>query len=517
MSFPYIWAGLQRATNDSTTIDQAIAEGVEQHNNDPAAHLGADQSLQSHRASEIIDHRAESVVNDKIARMARRYVAIVDRNSESDFDTVQSAIDYAAGIGGGDIYLVPGVHTISSDVSLPRTCGLYGSGDGESIISSDSTATRTITIQQTSGHASLYCEDIVCSTSSKNFSVGYFEETWQPYMVGLPLFDTENNLFLGFVESFDSVAKTGVFSDNAANNATNVVGYIQPGAYFTNGSNAAQLVADSLVYNLDYYAGATIMAEWESAKYLITAHEDNQTLVLAKKFTGTSGLQPCFASDIATRTVNIEGLQIGDEQTPTTISGTAGNGSLVIRDCTIRGGSNPVNLYGTVLMDNVNIDMASTTNPYAFGKLSAENCKFRPASTTSSGISVASGSRLRACVFGDTNNSFANPITFADYDCVVDSCVFRIRTTWSPTTSDLVLSTRGNTLRDCYFDLGSSAAISFTGKHWLIDGCRFDRSSGSGVTLTSNCRYSIFVNNFTGAAITNSGTGNVVANGVTTR
>lgn len=517
MGFPYIWAGLQRATNDPTTIDQAIADGVEQHNNDPAAHLGADQSLQSHRASEIIDHRAESVVNDKIARMARRYVAIVDPNSDSDFDTVQGAIDYASGIGGGDIFVVPGVHAISSDVLLPRTCGLYGSGDGESIIVSDSSTERVITIQETSGHLTLYCEDIVCNTSSKNFSVGYFEETWESYMVGLPLFDTENSLFLGFVASFDPVAKTGVFADNAANNAAGVVGYMQPGAYFTNGSNAAQLVADPLVYSLDYYAGATIMAEWESERYLIIAHEENQTLVLAKKFTGTSGLQPCFASDTAARTVNIEGLQIGDDQTPTTISGTAGQGSLVIRDCTIRGGNTPVSLYGTVLMDNVNIDMGTTTNPYAFGKLSAENCKFRAVSSTPTGITIAVGSRLRACIFGDTNNAFANPIAFPDYDCVVDSCTFRIRTTWSPTMSNLVLSTRGITVQNCFFDLGSSAAIVFSGRHWLISGCRFDRSSGSGVTLSSTCSYSIFVNNITGAAITNSGTGNVVANGVTKR
>ena len=65
MGNPYIWAGLERANNDPTTIDQAIAEAVAAHDDNPDAHLGDDQSLQSHRASEIIDHRAESVVNDQ--------------------------------------------------------------------------------------------------------------------------------------------------------------------------------------------------------------------------------------------------------------------------------------------------------------------------------------------------------------------------------------------------------------------------------------------------------------------
>ena len=56
MANPYIWAGLERATNDPTTIDQAIAEGVAAHNDDPDAHLGPGQALESHRAAEIIDH-----------------------------------------------------------------------------------------------------------------------------------------------------------------------------------------------------------------------------------------------------------------------------------------------------------------------------------------------------------------------------------------------------------------------------------------------------------------------------
>lgn len=130
MALP-IWGNLDRAVNDSTKIDQAIADAIGAHNDDPESHLGEDQSLQSHRASEIIDHLAESVVNDKIATIARAYVAIVDPASDVDFDTVQAAVDYAAGKGGGTIYLASGDHYLSGAIDLPMSVNFYAA-DNES-------------------------------------------------------------------------------------------------------------------------------------------------------------------------------------------------------------------------------------------------------------------------------------------------------------------------------------------------------------------------------------------------
>lgn len=131
MGNPYIWGDLDRANNDNTKIDQAIDEAIIAHNDDPDAHLGPSQALESHRASEIIDHRAESVVNDKIATIARAYVAIVDPSSDVDFDTIQAAVDYAAGKGGGTIFLAPGDHYLSGIVDLPMNINFY-SADYES-------------------------------------------------------------------------------------------------------------------------------------------------------------------------------------------------------------------------------------------------------------------------------------------------------------------------------------------------------------------------------------------------
>lgn len=61
------WGGLQKSQDDDETIEQAIARIVQSHDDDPTAHLDTGQSLQSHKASDIIDHEAFSIINDKYA------------------------------------------------------------------------------------------------------------------------------------------------------------------------------------------------------------------------------------------------------------------------------------------------------------------------------------------------------------------------------------------------------------------------------------------------------------------
>ncbi len=61
-----VWQNLPKAQDDDETIEQAIDRKINAHLADVNAHLGDNESLQSHRASEIIDHLAQSIVNDKI-------------------------------------------------------------------------------------------------------------------------------------------------------------------------------------------------------------------------------------------------------------------------------------------------------------------------------------------------------------------------------------------------------------------------------------------------------------------
>lgn len=137
MATPYIWGNLGRAVNDPTLIDEAIALAVAAHGDDPDAHLGPYASLNSHRAAKIIDHRAESVVNDKLAARARRYTAIVDPLSESDFDTIEAAHTYVLTKGGGSIFIVPGTYYLSTILELNGTVNFYGADADTTIITTD--------------------------------------------------------------------------------------------------------------------------------------------------------------------------------------------------------------------------------------------------------------------------------------------------------------------------------------------------------------------------------------------
>ena len=61
------WGMLPKSQTDNETIEEAIARLIAAHNDDETAHLDTGQSLQSHKASEIIDHLAQSVYRDKMA------------------------------------------------------------------------------------------------------------------------------------------------------------------------------------------------------------------------------------------------------------------------------------------------------------------------------------------------------------------------------------------------------------------------------------------------------------------
>lgn len=60
------WQDLPKAQDDDETIEEAIARFIDAHNDDVTAHLAENQSLQSHRVNEIIDHLAASIIADKL-------------------------------------------------------------------------------------------------------------------------------------------------------------------------------------------------------------------------------------------------------------------------------------------------------------------------------------------------------------------------------------------------------------------------------------------------------------------
>jgi hypothetical protein len=64
------WGLLTKSATDSETIEEAIARLIQAHDDDEESHLETGQSLQSHKASDIIDHLADSIIADKIARFS---------------------------------------------------------------------------------------------------------------------------------------------------------------------------------------------------------------------------------------------------------------------------------------------------------------------------------------------------------------------------------------------------------------------------------------------------------------
>ena len=66
MALP-IWENLPKNQGSNEKIEEAIAAAIAAHNANEAAHLAEGQSLQSHRASEVIDHLVKSVVEAILA------------------------------------------------------------------------------------------------------------------------------------------------------------------------------------------------------------------------------------------------------------------------------------------------------------------------------------------------------------------------------------------------------------------------------------------------------------------
>lgn len=65
------WGDKPKSQIDNSTVDEEIDLKINEHLADPDAHLEVGESLQSHKASGIIDHLARSIVLDKLADFGR--------------------------------------------------------------------------------------------------------------------------------------------------------------------------------------------------------------------------------------------------------------------------------------------------------------------------------------------------------------------------------------------------------------------------------------------------------------
>lgn len=98
------WGLMPKSQIDNETIEEAIARLILEHNQSEDSHLGSGQSLQSHKASEIIDHLARSVLRDKISFnrfQIDEHFATIDawnKTSGVTLDAISEVTFYTSGV-----------------------------------------------------------------------------------------------------------------------------------------------------------------------------------------------------------------------------------------------------------------------------------------------------------------------------------------------------------------------------------------------------------------------------------
>lgn len=104
MALP-VWGLLEKSQVDSEKIEPAINRLIGEHNDNEESHLEAGQSLQSHKAAEIIDHLASSIVADKIKdfNVEQQKISQNKREIKTSFESLDGWESY--GDGGVDMWL----------------------------------------------------------------------------------------------------------------------------------------------------------------------------------------------------------------------------------------------------------------------------------------------------------------------------------------------------------------------------------------------------------------------------
>lgn len=97
------WGSLLKSQISAEKIEEAIARMIQLHENDANAHIEEGESLQSHKASEIIDHLANSIIADKMKEWEIIKLAGNFKRSDFHWFTFFESVDgyYTTPIGTG--------------------------------------------------------------------------------------------------------------------------------------------------------------------------------------------------------------------------------------------------------------------------------------------------------------------------------------------------------------------------------------------------------------------------------
>ena len=139
MPEPYTWGTLAKGIGDPTTIDQEIDTKMAAHNAELSAHGQTSEALYTHRVAELLDHLDESIKNVKMKYPIRAFNAVVDAGGGGDYTTIQAAIDFVHGEGGGRILVTRDTYVMASNITLYENTELIGEDPDNTIIDFNNT------------------------------------------------------------------------------------------------------------------------------------------------------------------------------------------------------------------------------------------------------------------------------------------------------------------------------------------------------------------------------------------
>lgn len=424
------WENIPKSQTDPSTIDEAIADAIGVHDADSEAHMAALSSLAEHRENDIVDHPAESVVNDKIKKAARRYVAIVDPDSETDFDTLESAIDYARAIGGGDIFIVRGIHYVSGDVDVPPTVSLVGEGREETLLRSNTGTNQTIYLRGDQSTVNQNKEWNSASSGATQVQLDSGNSFDYTPIAGQKI--TGDDFDANEYKTITAYVATDKVNFTPALAASYPGGFldIYPGMTFTNNSRTVVLDDDQTVANTYIEIGKRIYNLETGFTSTVMKIIDDTSFELKDTFSGTTGSYGAQCDWVSVGGQYVQDMTIGDDANTLTLKSVSSGDALVISGVDFVGDQRlwegGLGAAGKVLLLQCTFDCYTTTEAVRPSGCVFINCVFNARANSAKGAFIAGTNTFQNCYF--EANSYTGIKWFncvngelITYDCTMES------------------------------------------------------------------------------------------------
>lgn len=498
MGAPFVWGNLAKTNSDNTLIDEAIAAAMTSHNNDPESHMADGQALKSHRAAEIIDHVAESIVNDKIRSNARTYLAIVDPEGDGDYTNLEDACDYAYTKGSGSIFVKRGTYVPTRDLKLKYGIDIYGEGPSETSIDLSATTFKALNV---SGDGTIVAQPV----NHIYYYEGDDRFDWQ--MDGFTMDDLEGvYMITSFGEGYIAISSLypikNTFWDFAPSDGDEANVVIEPTVTANTNSDVVHVNGWKFCAGLENGAGLLVTCDGSQLGYFDEYLGNGDIRLTANAWDTVVRSRGLAYLGPAGRMSIIQGVSFGCDNNPYIFQVSGDKGRLYVRDAAfydvagIFKNDNYINTEegkGVVIEDTTFLFTEAPVNLSIAGA-TIRNCKL-----TFPGYSypVAVGgvnSYFENCNFYGSYGGVTNKLQSVQRDSRFNGCVFNMmfdgdvvkNGTYNGTSPDAYVSFVG-----CTFVKTTAGSIAFSGNNILVSGCRFYLSNGS-AGLKSTTRYSTF-------------------------